>query len=181
MTTFAVLASGPSMSRQLADYVRGKCRVVAVSDAYRLAAWADALVSNDRNWWNVHPDAMKFAGQKFCGGRSHGTQHLPFDPNFGSGVNSGLQGVRVAKLLGATRILLLGFDLSASAGAHFFGNHPAPLRNTAPARFRAHISQFRNWRGPEVINCTPNSALKQFRFMSIEEALPESPLSAMAS
>jgi hypothetical protein len=171
MTTFAVLATGPSMSQEVADYVRDKCRAVAVSDAYRLAPWADALVSNDRNWWIANPDAMKFAGRKFCGGRQHGTEHLSFDPAFGSGINSGLQGMRVAKLLGASKILLLGFDMNSARGAHFFGRHPAPLRNTTPPRFRAHVSQFRKWRGPDVINCTPNSALKQFRFMSIEQAL----------
>ncbi len=33
MTTIcAVLATGPSMSQEIADYVRGRCKVVAVSD-----------------------------------------------------------------------------------------------------------------------------------------------------
>jgi hypothetical protein len=56
-------------------------------------------------------------------------------------------------------------------GSHFFGNHPAPLRNTTAKRFTAHIAQFKGWYGPKVINCTPGSALKAFPIMDIRTAL----------
>ena len=168
MTTFALLATGPSMSQALADFVRDKCRVVAVSNAYVLAPWADALVSNDKAWWQAHPEAMKFSGRKFCAGIIHGIEQIKRDGDFGGGLNSGLQGMRVACILGATRILLLGFDMH---GSHFFGAHPSPLRNTTVKRFRSHIGQFRKWRECEVLNCTPGSALKQFRFADIADVL----------
>lgn len=168
MTTFAVLATGESMSQALADYVRGKCSVVAVSDAYKLAPWADALVSNDTSWWRVHHDALNFRGRKFCGARYTGTERIPAVAPFLVGINSGLQGMRVAQMLGATRILLLGFDMH---GTHFFGSHPSPLSNTTAAKFRGHIRQFANWSGCEVINCTPGSALKRFPFSTIEVEL----------
>lgn len=171
MTTWAVLASGPSMSQGLADHLRGKCLVVAVSDVYRLAPWADALVSHDKVWWEQHPEAMKFQGRKFCGRNYPGTEQLSSEGFFAGGCNSGLQGMRVAQMLGANRILLLGFDLSAERGHHFFGKHPKPLRNTTPHRFKCHIAQFRKWKGCPVINCTPGSALKQFPFMTIQESL----------
>lgn len=171
MTIFVVLASGPSMSQELADFVRGKCRVIAVSDTFRLAPWADAVVSHDSIWWQAHPDALRFAGRKFSGRKYPGVELLPFDIRFTGGTNSGLQGMRVAKLLGAGRILLLGFDLSADRGSHYFGNHPAPLRTTTPGRFKAHIRQFRKWDGPPVINCTELSALTQFPMSTIEREL----------
>jgi hypothetical protein len=170
MTTFAVLATGPSMSQALADYVRDKCRVIAVSDAYKLAPWADALVSNDSAWWREHKDAMQFAGRRFCGTAYQQLERIKPDGNYPSGCNSGLQGMRAAGLLGATRILLLGFDMH---GTHFFGLHPAPLRNTTANRFMVHIAQFRKWKGCPVINCTPASALKQFPFMDIRQALDD--------
>jgi hypothetical protein len=169
MTTFVVLGSGPSMSQELADYVRGKCHAVAVSDCYRLAPWADALVSNDRVWWATHPQALDFAGRKFCGGVFKGTAKLPAEIGFPSDCNSGLQGMRVAAMLGATRILLLGFDMK---GSHYFGAHPAPLKNTTRARFKVHLRQFRRWRGSQaVINCTPGSALTQFPFSTVDVEL----------
>jgi hypothetical protein len=168
MSTFAVLGTGPSMSQGLADLVRDKCRVVAVSDSYKLAPWADALVSNDRAWWKQHPEAMKFAGRKFAGAKLSGTEYLMATGIYRAGSNSGLQGLRVAEMLGATRILLLGFDMR---GSHFFGEHPSPLRNTTAKRFAAHIAQFKGWYGTKVINCTPGSALTAFPMMDIREAL----------
>lgn len=171
MSTFVVLATGPSMSQELADYVRGKCKVVAVSDAYKLAPWADALVSNDRNWWDHNKPARQFAGPKFSSSAlPGGIKGLPREGLFGSGLNSGLQGMRVAKIMGATKILLLGFDMQ---GSHYFGPHPAPLKNTTAKRFTAHIAQFKKWHGCPVVNCTPRSALKQFPMSTIERELPE--------
>jgi hypothetical protein len=159
------------MSQELADYVRGRCKVVAVSDAYKLAPWADALVSNDRNWWDCHKDARNFAGKKFASvALPGGVQALPREGVYGGGLNSGLQGMRVAKLLGATRILLLGFDMQ---GTHYFGAHPQPLKNTTAKRFVKHIQQFDKWSGTPVINCTPRSALKRFPMSTIEIQLPE--------
>lgn len=170
MTTFAVLATGPSMSQELADYVRGKCKVVAVSDAYKLAPWADALVSNDRNWWDNNIAARQFAGRRFASvALPGGVEALPRVGVFGGGLNSGLQGMRAAELLGAKRILLLGFDM---AGTHYFGPHPAPLKNTTAKRFVKHIEQFNKWSGCPVINCTPRSALKRFPMSTIEIQLP---------
>jgi hypothetical protein len=170
MTTFAVLGTGPSMSQELADLVRHQCRVIAVSNAYKLAPWADALVSNDRAWWQQHPDAYQFVGRKFAGCKLSGTEYLMSEGIYRAGSNSGLQGLRVAAMLGATRILLLGFDMR---GTHYFGEHKPPLRNTTAKRFAAHIAQFKGWHGPKVINCTPGSALTAFPFMDIRQALGE--------
>lgn len=174
MSTFVVLASGPSVNQAIADFVRDKCKVVAVSNAYILAPWADALVSNDSQWWRTNCDALNFAGRKFSGASMHGTERLRVEGNYPSGCNSGLQGMRVATMLGATKILLLGFDMHAKNGHHFFGKHPSPLRNTTESRFKVHIDQFRRWRGPKVVNCTPGSALTQFPMSTIEKELHES-------
>jgi hypothetical protein len=171
LTTFAILATGPSLSQELADFVRDKCSVVAVSDAFRLAPWATALVSNDAAWWRAHPDALKFVGRKFSAAAVPGVERLPLNGHYQGGTNSGLQGFRVAEMLGATKIILLGFDLNANNGAHFFGNHPSTLRNTTPQRFAIHIKQFDKWNGCEVLNCTPGSSLKRFPFADIHEVL----------
>lgn len=147
----------------------GRCKAVAVSNAWEMAPWADALVSNDRNWWNHHVAAMKFAGRRFAAVHLHGTEHLPTNSIYEDGCNSGMQGMRVAQEhFGATRILLIGFDMQ---GTHYFGPHPEPLPNTTPQRFEKMLGQFRKWRGCEVINCTPGSALTQFPAGELREAL----------
>lgn len=168
---FAVLATGPSMSQAVADQVRGRCKVVAVSDAYKLAPWADALASSDAAWWKANPMAAEFVGPKWTAApdfrKVEGVERFPSADN---GSNSGLLACQVAVSMGATKILLCGFDMR---GSHFFGPHPAPLKNTQPARFQVFHRQFSRFRprGVQVLNCTPGSALKHFPMVDLEEAL----------
>jgi len=171
---FVLLATGQSVTPDQVEYVRevheaGKCGAVAISDMYKLAPWADALVSNDRNWWENNPDASKFQGRRFCGVPYPGVERLEQTGEFNSGVNSGLQGMRVARnVFRASRILLVGFDMH---GTHYFGRHPEPLKNTTPERFLKLLRQFDGWRFGEVINCTPGSALKRFPMGDLSEVL----------
>ena len=168
----AVLATGPSMSQSVADSVRDRCRVVAVSDAYRLAPWADAMASTDGKWWKAHPEAMEFPGRKFTAApdfiRLDGVERLPVD----TATNSGLLGLMVAVKLGATRVLLCGLDMH-SPGQHFFGRHPAPLRHSEQRHLELHKRQFRAYRprGVEILNCTPGSALDAYPMSTLETEL----------
>lgn len=169
-----VIATGQSLTQAQVDHVRvcrdaGKCKAVAVSNAWELAPWADALVSNDRAWWRHHATAMGFAGRKFAGVNLKGVEYLRAGGGYPSGCNSGLQGMRVAyEHLGATRILLIGLDLH---GTHYFGPHPKQLRNTTEQRFNVMRAQFAKWRGCEVVNCSPGSALTHFKFGDLFEIL----------
>ena len=170
MTTWAVLATGPSMSLEFARSVMWRCAVVAVSDAYKLAPWADAIASSDRAWWMANPEAMEMKCQKYCG--------ITFDVPEGvtkfegalSGSNSGLLGLKVAVSKGAKKVLLLGFDMG---GTHYFGEHKPPLKNTKTERFAVFNEQFRRYRpkGVEIINCTPDSQLDAYPKKRLEECL----------
>lgn len=156
-----ILATGPSMTQGVADYVRGKCRVYAVSNAYRLAPWADALISHDKAWWRAHPDALKFKGRKYCKFDLPGTKTFcPYDMPMGC--NSGLMAMYIARHDKVKTILLCGFDMQ---GTHFFGKHDESkgLKNTSDKRFRQHINQFHSFAGVDVINCTPGSALPHYK------------------
>lgn len=170
---FAVLATGPSLTQTVVDAVRGRAKVIAVSDAYRLAPWADALVSTDAAWWKAHPDALAFSGPKWAAApefrKIEGVERFP---GAESGSNSGLLACRVAVNMGAKKILLLGFDMK---GAHFFGPHQAPLKNTTPARFDVFKKQFERYkpRGVEIINCTPGSALRAYPMGDLHACLAE--------
>ena len=174
MTTCVVLATGASLSPEQVAHVRTahqdrRCKAVAVSNAYQLASWADAMVANDMKWWRQYPEALKFAGRKFCGADYQGTERLPPVPMFPAGTNSGLQGMRVALMLGASRIILLGLDMK---GTHYFGKHPSPLKNSTPADFHRMLRQFQRWQSEaEVINCSPGSALTCFKVANLVDVL----------
>ena len=172
MTTWAVLATGPSLTQQVADTCRaaGLC-IAAVSDAYKLAPRADLLVSTDPRWWKHHPEAVALDVPKFAASM-HFNQVHGVEPctDLGTHINSGLLACHLAVKHGATRLLLCGFDFRPG---HFFGNHPAPLANTSPARYEAFQKQFAGWkpRGVTVVNCTPGSGLRAFPLVPLEEAI----------
>lgn len=165
----AILASGPSMSQAVADSVRGRCKVIAVSDAYRLAPWADCLVSTDTAWWRHHKP--EFSGLRFSSSEAHGTQSIK---GISSQTNSGAMAIRVAMTLGATEIILLGFD---GHGTHFFGSHPKGLKDTTEQRRRVHMVQHRlaaqdcKRAGVTVWNCTPGTVIDAYPIKTLEEVL----------
>lgn len=171
MATWFVLAPGPSLPA-LVERVRG-LPSVAVNNAYELAPWAEALVANDRAWWDRHPEAMRFPGRKFTTKTISGLER-----HRGRGVgpdsNSGMLGIDVAvEVFGASRVVLLGFDFH---GTHFFGQYTNGCSNTTAKSRGNHAQQMALWRrlhpGVEVVNCTPGSALTVFPMGELDAYLP---------
>jgi len=171
---FVLLAPGPSMSRAVADSVRGQ-KVGVVTSAMPLAPWADFLAATDAGWWLRTPESRKFAGAKYSAARIGDEVTRINTPLVTSSTNSGVLALEVAKQLGATRVLLLGFD---HRGTHYFGPYTNGLRNTPERRRLEHMRQFEQWgranKGIEVVNCTPNSALKCFPMARLDESLAQS-------
>jgi hypothetical protein len=114
--TVAVLASGPSMSADVAKALR-KHKTIAVNFAVRAAPWADMLVALDGNW----PQELR----DFAGIRVTGVADDTLDARYIGMVsetlilaeghvinirNSGLAAIRVAAGMGASKIILAGFD-----------------------------------------------------------------------
>lgn len=174
--TFVCLGSGPSITQEDVDYVRGKAKVICVNDTYRLAPWADYLYACDAKWWEHHIGDVGrlFQGELFTIQSSavnrYGLQWKPdaAKPGLGKdcihhGKNSGYQAVNLAYLLGATRVLLLGYDMQKLNGQrHFFGEHPeGPMRQDSP--YTEFIEAFKTIdTDMEIINCSRQTALTCF-------------------
>lgn len=174
------------MSQAIADSLRDRAAVIAVQDAFRLAPWADMLYGCDSAWWLHHREtALKFAGLKVsCDDvplpavlklKQSGTQGFDPDPAcIRTGRNSGYQALHIAARAGASRVLLCGYDMQ---GSHFFGRHPAGLRNTEPGVFNLFCKAFDTLKpalralGCEVLNCTPGSRLTTFPFADLQASL----------
>ena len=52
--TVAILGGGPSLTQDQLVACRGRCRVIAINNAYWLAPWADILYFCDEVWWIWH-------------------------------------------------------------------------------------------------------------------------------
>jgi len=190
--TFALLGGGPSLTVEDVEYVRDKARVIAINETYTLAPWAFALYAADKKWIDWHDGVSDFMGLKFSI-ESHDTTTRPgwtvlrntgyvgleTEPKaLRTGFNGGYQALGLAYHLGATRVLLLGFDMQADVQGRYHWHPEHPDGVVSPyAQFLAafdSIVQPLADAGVEVINCTPGSALRCFPCMPLREALPSS-------
>jgi hypothetical protein len=115
----AVLASGKSLTQDLADSVKHMPRI-AVRRAFRLAPDADFVLSLDAppnfGFW---AESEGFAGTRVCGVECDldaaylniGHEPVTLAPGHVIEIrNNGIAAIRLAAMLGAAKILLLGFD-----------------------------------------------------------------------
>jgi hypothetical protein len=176
--TVVCMASGPSLTQEDADYCRGKADgVIVVNTTYQRAPWADVLIASDVRWWNWHKGAKDFGGLKYATSKhvrwsgvhvlkNTGPNGLETEPTgLRHGLNTGYRAVNLAYHFGASRILLLGYDMKRDMGPgrleHWHGDHPVPSRSAYPVfvkHFRS-IAEPLKAAGIEVLNCTPGSAL----------------------
>lgn len=204
--TFVCIGSGPSLTAADVDFCRGKARVIAINDAYKLAPWADVLYACDNKWWAWADKNYKGNHPTFRDCSAHQTGHkytlkpypkvrllrgnepgldygLSLDPRIlRTGFNSGYQAINLAVHLGAARIVLLGYDMRVNekkrSHDHFFGQHPD---HTVPP-MAACLTAFKTLVKPlseagiEIVNCTPGSALQSFPMRPLAEVFADLPL-----
>lgn len=189
--TVVCLACGPSLTAADVNHCRGKATVLAINDSWRLAPWADALIASDAAWWHHHRGASAFPGLKFSLDKAAasvpgvvvlkntGDKGIELDPTgLRTGRNTGAAAINLAVHFGATRIILLGYDMEVQAKGptHWFGDHPLGLRNHSPyPLFRQMIATMADPlrdAGVEVINCSRHTALDCFPCRPLDEVLP---------
>lgn len=192
---WVIIASGPSLTQEQVDYCQGKARVIAINDNYRLAPWADILYACDEKWWKWNPEALDFKGEKWTQDKSwnenerkrheeRGVNFIQSEARPGlstkkdviyQGSNSGIQAINLAYLMGARKIILIGYDmkLGEKDKAHWFGDHPDKIKSNYNAWFFFYkvIADQLSELGLEIINSTIDSALTCFPKKELKEAL----------
>jgi hypothetical protein len=191
-STVICLGSGPSLLQSDIDSCRDRAKVICVNDTIRLCSWADALYCCDGRWVDHYKGVPTFTGLKYSlttqPGKWPGWQILRESGTFGletedrgairSGRNSGYQAINVAVHLGATRILLLGYDMQRTKGhEHFFGAHPVGVNQPSPyplfvQAFASLVKPLAD-HGIEVINCSRHTALTSFSRHALCDALDQ--------
>ncbi|MDX1489732.1 MAG: hypothetical protein R3332_00445 [Pseudohongiellaceae bacterium] len=132
--TVAVLGAGPDMTKELAETAKGS-KTIAVNRAVKFAPWADMFVALDPHhpFWK-EADNVGFTGKRVCG------VECDIDALYGGMFyekvkisqvhtidirNNALAAIRIAALMGAKKIVLLGFDPERYEETHahtgFFG------------------------------------------------------------
>jgi len=113
--TVAVFGCGPSLTPEAVEPLRHHF-VIAVNHAAAVAPWADMLVALDANW---PAEWREFAGLRVTGCEDDDLDALYIGHRFhrvrtaGGEIeirNSGLEAIRIAAEMGASRIILVGFE-----------------------------------------------------------------------
>ena len=205
--TCVILAGGPSLKGQDLSALANTHpwpKVIAINDSWKLKPYASALYFSDAAWWQRQIDQNEFSvdGVRFhdliykgawikggAGFQEHPqVRQLQFTGQVGlemnpgglrHGSNSGYAAINLAYLFGASRIVLLGYDMRCEGErihwhdrydgwpASYFHN---VLQNEFLPLFNYLVEPLAE-AGVEVINATPGSALACWPRMSLESAL----------
>jgi len=176
--------------------------VIGTNDAYKLGAWIDICYFGDFTWWHeYHRESLAmFCGIKVCcltgvdaaeyGAEVIAAGILPLRramvglheaPDIGWYGNTGTSAINLAIILGAKRIVLVGFDmqLGKSGESNWHPNKKNepnskkyPVFMAQMELLKTHLALLKEQgREVEVINATPGSAMTTFPIMTLAEAV----------
>lgn len=170
------IASGPSLTKEDCQKVRKwrqakeNRKVFVVNTTYQIATWADYLYAHDKSWWEYHKSDVDrlFKGKLLSATQVEGVMKV-----HKLVANSGAGALITASLMGAKKIIMLGYDCKKTNGmAHWHGDHPNPLGNAGTIDgWHEQFQRANNYIKCEVINASRETALTLFNRMELEEAL----------
>ena len=202
--TVYIVGGGPSIMDTDLTPIHDK-PVIGVNNAFELGDWVDVIFFGDKGWWSHHGEkalthhamvvtnipSMDFVaaeGIKLLGRTNRLGIHWKTRKQVCWNKNGGACAINLALHFGASRIVLLGFDMKASPhgknGGHnwhdFHSNYKKPRKDIYDVRFipvfdfiKEDLEKMQRETGRriEVLNATPGSALKAFPMVKLEETL----------
>lgn len=191
--TCFIIGCGPSLIGFNARQLIGRGRIIAINDSFELVPFADVLYFCDLRWWQTRRQRVHdiFQGRKIItlendisgvlNLKNTGATGLETDPaGLRHGSNSGYQAINLAYHYGATRIILLGYDMKVS-GEKLHWNDRSDGQNAAGFQRTLNnmVTNFRHLKEPlaqagvEVINCNPGSALRVWPCLPLSKVLQQ--------
>lgn len=183
--TIYVVAGGPSLTGYDWSKLRDK-RVIAVNRSYEVLPYAEIVYFSDKRFFHWHEkgliahSAVKVTGAKL---EHPEVDNVSFSGRGGlstvpgvlrSGNCSGYAAINLAIQMGATSIVLLGFDMKFSAGdSHWHDGHPIPNKER---QFKKMLPFFETMLrtsralNVSIINACPESAITCFQKIQLEQA-----------
>ncbi|KHN59933.1 hypothetical protein BA188_11655 [Aeromonas hydrophila] len=175
---FICIASGPSLTREDCALVsRSGLPIIAANSSCMAVPECQYIFASDYSWWLHHRGAVPAGPELWTQSRRAAAAFglRLFRPADSGPFNSGQRAIQLAAHLGATRIILLGYDCTLANGIHWHGPHPGVMHNPTPteverwqADFACLVDQLRD---VEIINASRNTRLTCFTRSTIEAVL----------
>lgn len=177
MSVIICIASGPSLSYVECSIARSSgLPIIAVNNSWLAVPDSQNIYAADCCWWEEYGAGITSSATRWCGdeftARRFGINWLP--SAIPGSFNSGQRAIELAIHLGASRILLLGYDCSIRHGTHWHGNHQllANPDKFSVAHWHDEFSRLKAIAGGiEIINCSRYTRLTCFPRQSLEAAL----------
>lgn len=193
-STVAIIGGGSSLTAADVEYCRDRAHVIAIKEAFQLGPWAEVMYGCDEKFWRWYKGVPEFRGLKYrlepspdqvepfvdWPGvqilKNTGMEGLEGDPSgLRTGQNSGYQAINLAVHLGATRIVLLGFDMwrGPNGEQNWFGPHPIHVPSPYPIFLHmfSTIVEPLKAAGVEVVNASRFTVLSAFPRVALEDVL----------
>lgn len=199
--TIVCIGTGPSLTLEQIDTARRKeFTLFGCNRVHELAGDLSLLFAFKQFWnyygrivhpcdkWTINEDGSPSFVNRIAW-RDEARKGLSTDPSYiHHGRSAGFSLVNLAYLAGATRVILLGYDLRyapdydgkqrqiGSTPRHYFGEYAPELQHWPSMRVRAGIHEeligyyesVAAQNVVEIVNCTPGSALTCFPAASID-------------
>jgi hypothetical protein len=202
--TVACIATGPSLTREQIESARSRGFALAgCNNVYQLADDLEVLYGCNEGWWVWYWNhgLAEHTAQKWTtnleAARKFGLNHvnernapgLSTDPSIiHHGHGSGYSLLNLVSLMGAERIVLLGYDLKyapdydgaeqkiGSTPRHYFGEYPSALQHWPKVHVKGgiHTELLELYESVarqalvEIVNCSPDTALECFPRVAID-------------
>lgn len=184
-----IICGGESVRKQKAQIARIEGRIIAIKHAVLLRPDADVMFVAGKDDPVVCRDLYpKFKGKYIIGrglwggmppylalSRPKTHDVLSHDPRLVAGLDAGTSACNLAYLMGATEIVLLGYDMTG--GRWFNGEIPHHLPHPPQAHFDRHLANARalapqfEAAGVKIWNASPNSRATFFEKRRLEDFL----------
>lgn len=183
-TIIACVASGPSLtSRDCQTLYQRNIPIIAVNNSWRAAPFSRVIYAADCCWWETYSHDITSPAERWCGdaftARRFGIHCFP--SALPGSFNSGLRAIELAIHLGASTVLLVGYDCSVRDGVHWHGRH-THLANPDVLSVNRWQGEFERLKqgahGIEIINCSRSTRLRCFPKMKLETAIARLSLEA---
>lgn len=185
--TVFIIGGGASVDKNILPFLPKRGRVIAINSAFEDCLDAHLCFWNDQRWlrWNAdkiksfrgikvcrHPDfGLKFPGIVINSLKRGNNLGLSTDRDTLNGLCSGASALNLAYLLGATRIILLGYDMQRG---HYHDRHKVKSHDSCYDRYMRYFPAMAmglKKAGVEVYNVSPISKLKAFPFRDLKDFL----------
>jgi len=183
--TVFLIGGGPSVDLQVLPFLPDRAPTIAINSAFEDCPEADVCFWSDQRWlrWNVdklsgyhgikicrHPDfTIDTRGQIIHRLRNRTGLGLSTDPQYLHGVCSGAAALNLAFLMGAARIVLIGYDMS---GGQYHDRHKVKTSTSAYETYMRHFPPMATALeriGVEVFNVSKQSKLKCFPYKPLKD------------